>query len=655
MKKVLLSFLMVCMFSFAYSQYYYLPILNAGQNPGNLNNDGEATVGNGLPEDWEILMGPNNATPAWTEVQSLPFDFELNGELVTDYVVSTTGVLTFTTDASTVPGTINENLPSVSIPDQSICVWGISGEGTNDNMVSKTFGEAPNRQHWVFFNSYTIPGAGGWTYWSIVLEESSNKVYIVDMRTDEAIQTNLTLGIQLDQSTAYEVIGSPNVDNLSEENASASDNIYYEFIHGTQASYDMFSYEIISENFYNLDEGPYTISAVVKNFGTETINSYDINYQINGGEIYTEAISGKNIEMFATDEMDFATPFIPAEVGAYEILCWPSNLNGNDDEVPENDQLSRSVSVVNNPGQILPLHEVFTSSTCGPCVGGNENLRIIFDANPDKYTCIKYQMSWPGAGDPYYTEEGGVRRLYYGVSAVPNMFVNGGFENIAPYNYNESGFDAFYNAPAYMDVVGHHIISGTSIEVDMAIMPNQDFPWEDLKAYMVVIERMTTENVGSNGETEFDYVMMKMLPDADGISLDPLSAGETIYLNQSADLVDTNIEEFDDLEVVLFVQRKSSHEMFQSAWSRETAVGMNPVDKLNQTRVYPNPATDMISIDHPENAQVTICAANGQVVFNTYNNNTTINFDCSALENGIYFVSIKSNDQISNKKFIINR
>lgn len=654
MKKLLLTLLLASAFSFAYSQYYYLPILNAQQNPGNLNNDGESTVGNGLPEDWEILIGPATTSPTWTDVQTLPFDFELNGELVSDYVVSTTGVLSFTTDA-VVPGTDNENLPSVNIPDKSICVWGLSGEGANDHIVSKTFGEAPNRQQWIFYNSFTIPGAGGWSYWSIVMEETTNKIYVVDMRTDATIQTNLTIGIQLDQSNAFEVIGSPNIDNLSQENAGASDNIYYEFIRGTQPEFDMAGYEIISENFYNLGEGPHPVSAIIKNFGTETISSYDLNYQINDGDVMTESFTGKNIEMFTTDNIDFSTPFNPSEVGGYEIVCWASNLNGNEDEVPENDQLSRSVSVVNNPGQIMPLHEVFTSSTCGPCVPGNQNLGVIFGNNPDKFTCVKYQMSWPGNGDPYYTAEGGVRRTFYGVSAVPNMFVNGGYNNISPSSYNQNGFDGFYAAPAYMNISGYHVMDGNNIEVTMVVRPDQAFPWDDVYAYIVVQERITTGNTGSNGETEFEHVMMKMLPDAEGTQLNTLSAGETYYFTETADLTNTNVEEFDDLEVVLFVQRKSTHEVFQSAWSVESAVGANELNEDNRFSLYPNPATTVIRIEHPENSEITISAANGSVIHKSNSKSASFDFDCSNLENGIYFVSIMNNNQIVNKKFIISR
>ena len=70
------------------------------------------------------------------------------------------------------------NSESISIPNNSIVIWGIEGTGSSDEIVTKTFGTSGSQQHWVFFSSYT--GGGSWSYWSIVLEEGSDKIYIVD-------------------------------------------------------------------------------------------------------------------------------------------------------------------------------------------------------------------------------------------------------------------------------------------------------------------------------------------------------------------------------------------------------------------------------------------------------------------------------------------
>ena len=51
------------------------------------------------------------------------------------------------------------------------------------------------------------------------------------------------------------------------------------------------------------------------------------------------------------------------------------------------------------------LVEELTSSTCGPCAQLNNLFNPWLANNAEKVTVIKYQMNWPGTGDPYYTAE----------------------------------------------------------------------------------------------------------------------------------------------------------------------------------------------------------------------------------------------------------
>ena len=66
-----------------------------------------------------------------------------------------------------------------------------------------------------------------------------------------------------------------------------------------------------------------------------------------------------------------------------------------------NDTAYATVSVFDNFVQRIPMLEVFISSTCPPCVQGNINLSdVLANYNQIDYTLLKYQMSWPGSGDP---------------------------------------------------------------------------------------------------------------------------------------------------------------------------------------------------------------------------------------------------------------
>src|SRR5690606_24089689 len=102
-------------------------------------------------------------------------------------------------------------------------------------------------------------------------------------------------------------------------------------------------------------------------------------------------------------------------------------INGLEaDDNPANDTLSKDISIPTHLTYYRPFFEEFTSSTCGPCASFNNSFFNGFiAANEDDITLVKYQMNWPGSGDPYYTAEGGVRRTYYGVNAVPELYVDG--------------------------------------------------------------------------------------------------------------------------------------------------------------------------------------------------------------------------------------
>lgn len=142
MKKIVLSILALASFSIAQAQYWQLPNVNAGSNPGGINNDTEQPAQTG----WTSLLA-TSATPTWSAATAIPFTFSFNGSPVTQFKASSTGVVTFdVATALAAPTATNSALPNAAIPDKSVCIWGLQGTGANDAIVTKTFGTAPNRQ-----------------------------------------------------------------------------------------------------------------------------------------------------------------------------------------------------------------------------------------------------------------------------------------------------------------------------------------------------------------------------------------------------------------------------------------------------------------------------------------------------------------------------
>ncbi|MCF8307531.1 MAG: T9SS type A sorting domain-containing protein [Bacteroidales bacterium] len=308
-------------------------------------------------------------------------------------------------------------------------------------------------------------------------------------------------------------------------------------------------------------QGDVEISGTVFNMGANEITSFDVNWQVNDGTVHTSTETGVSIG--STEEYEFTAedPW-DATAGTYTLSVWVSNVNGGEDDNPDNNMREKTINVATDSIQRRPLYEEFTSSYCDPCAYFNSEIFDPFMEEHEAEICvIKYQT----APDPYNTEEVGVREEYYGSMAHPSLFTDGestDTDSTAVYN----AFDEQMATPAFMSIVGNFQIDGTTITATATL--NSYINAEDITVHMAVIEEMTTENTGTNGETEFYNVMMKMLPDAEGTTVD-LVAGESYSLSYIQDLSETNIEEFDDLSVVIFAQNDSAKQVSQSDYAQE--------------------------------------------------------------------------------------
>jgi hypothetical protein len=255
------------------------------------------------------------------------------------------------------------------------------------------------------------------------------------------------------------------------------------------------------------------------------------------------------------------------------------------------------------PVQRKVLHEVFSASNCGPCLEAEERLGAVWDAHADQYTIVDYQVG----SDRYITQEAVARRYYYlpegaesysipwvvtdGVNSFhPNLWhADAGTEAD---HYNADDFASFVSQEANLIIDVTHEVEGQTITIDWSITAGADYASEDLVVHVAVNEKVTSQNVGTNGLTEFHHVMKKMLPNKQGSRLGSVQAGDMIsdtyvYEFQGDYDPDTGlprggdnpkhyvdhrmahtVEEFDDLEVVVWVQDVETKEVHQSEWSQ---------------------------------------------------------------------------------------
>lgn len=424
------------------------------------------------------------------------------------------------------------------------------------------------------------------------------------------------------------------------------------------------------------------IEATFKNNGGETITSFEATWSIDDEE-YSQTVSGISLESLDTYDLTFDESW-DATAGSYTLEVSVSNINGEgDDDNTSNDSLSKDIVVASGSTQKTLLYEEFTSSMCGPCASWNEQAFDPFfneldqDGYGDDYSLIRYQYWIPDA-DPYFTNEGLDRGELYGVNADPTMFYEGQEADYGNVEYlNEiptvlrEQFEEDLNKPAFFELDVQADFSNENIDVSVSTLP---YISGDYTLQVAIVEKHTTGNVGVNGETDFYQVMMKMLPDADGTAIS-FTDGEEDSQTFSIDLTEESItsgysvipgsgpangqpmaphiEEYDDLEVIAWIQNNETKEIMQSKTS-EVVLGVNDYsDEISKLSIYPNPSKGFLNVNTQVPVDVTISNILGQQVFEQMNVDNTTSLDISDLPSGVYMVTLSQKEESVTKKLIV--
>ena len=388
----------------------------------------------------------------------------------------------------------------------------------------------------------------------------------------------------------------------------------------TPATKDMAAVAVTMGAYYDIADAPIFVEGTLINLGTETVSSFDLNYSVDGGAPVTQVFSGVSIPFGGEYNFSHSTGFTPSAAGDYEITAYASNINGGADAVPANDEASTIITVFENAVQRVPLFEVFTSSTCPPCTPGNENFHSIVDPKPEEeFVSIKYQQDFPGTGDPYATFDAVDRRGFYGINSVPRMEIDGGWDGNAN-SFSQALYADALAKPAFTFLHATYSVdvATQTVDFDIEALPIIDYPAGNYRLQIAIIENLTTQNVKTNGETEFYQVLKKMYLDENGITvtLDNLttstfSSEYTFQGNfrlpsngQAANRInhatEHSVEEFSDLRVVVWLEEADTKEVLQ-AFNAVSPLDTDNDGTPDEVEAYsgtnPNDATDFPDLD----------------------------------------------------------
>ena len=329
-----------------------------------------------------------------------------------------------------------------------------------------------------------------------------------------------------------------------------------------------------------LNYGSHDVRFTVQNTGSTTIESVEATFKdfFNNGNIVTETFE-VNIESLEKQELTFTEKAYLAP-GTYVMPIEIVSVNGTDDSNDGNNFIEKEINVGMGLTQKIPMIESFSSSTCGYCVEANIMMNEVLEANPGRYTYTKYPVNFPGTGDPYYFNEVAGRAGYYQVSAAPEFYLDGSLQE---YNIvTQEALDESYNTPSFVNIRGTFNVDDNTINITADFMSY--IKMENVRAFISVNEKTTTENASSNGETEFHHIMMKMLDSPTGNVVN-INAGEYQRLEFTHDMSSTNVEEMNDLEVALWLQNYETGEIYNSYFAYENSEHAYPVQNLRSAIV----------------------------------------------------------------------
>lgn len=688
MKKKLLSIVVIlmAMSTQSFGQYYVNSYINEGKNPGGLNQDNEYPVGGGISPGWTTRINNAPTTPAYSTPIRLPFTFNFNGSDYDSIKIGTSGIVTFSINDPKIPTYSNHTLPHANVPDNSICILGLSPVWASGaqyaKAITKQFGTAPNRQFWIAFNSYGAPSMGnnGFTAWAVVLEESTNNVYIVDQRTSSPTTITVSAGIQIDATTAIQIGNTNRLRSYSiGSNPLPDDNTYYEMIQGVQPEGSARVKDLIVEPYLVLGNAPYTIRASIQNMGSASLSNIKASYRVNGGA-WVEQVVNVTVAPGNSAQINHPIQWNPGVIGSYALDFMVTMPNGLIDPVTNDDMVSKTVQVVDTFLTRRMLIEGFSSSTCPPCRPGNEQMKTITgQMNSQHYAFIKYQYSFPGTGDPYFTQECAQRGTYYGgISGVPATFLDGG-PSFNPNSATLAQFQSAQSKPSFVKIEGSANLQWKNkVNVAVSVTPYIDLP-AGVKLHMAIVEKRTELNVKTNGETEFTNVLKKFVNGTTGQTLPAIAKRQTHNANgsytfnggfrlpldaQAANIINWNIEHsienFANLSVVVFLQNDATKEVLQSQVI-DVAFNLSTTQPSTESPlvVYPNPADENVNISLPNDGFSKLVLRNlqGQIVYSQQFDSAVElhSIDTKSFSAGVYTISVETIHGVATHKLIVTK
>lgn len=413
------------------------------------------------------------------------------------------------------------------------------------------------------------------------------------------------------------------------------------------------------------------------------VTELDFNFSVDGGPVVTEHATGQDIQHYSNYFYQADYPkylysnvwHTPSAPGMHVLKMWTSNPNGQADSNPTNDTVTYNIEVA-GPTVVVPrvsLLENFTSTSCGPCDSYDNFLHRNFpplhiNEYGSSLAAISYHTNIPGA-DPSYNADVSIKQNHYSVGGNPLMFADhyNVCTPVAIMLYPDSTYlKVISNYGSFVDMDATYGVINDSVWVTVNFTPLKNYPADSFTLNIAVVEQSCNYHTFPQ-----DFVMRKMLPDANGTLLQSMTAQVPQSFTYGARFTTGNVtggsynlwEGMSNVRVIASIaqNRYDNEQTLQTAIAHP--VGWNGLGKNIETimalQVYPNPTHDVLYINCPDginadNLQLTITDLTGRLVnknnFKVEGTNLVVN--TKGLNTGLYYIALNGAAFKGTSKFV---
>lgn len=455
------------------------------------------------------------------------------------------------------------------------------------------------------------------------------------------------------------------VQNTEDKYAILMDDIVvYDVTEDTKLDFQLFIPKAI------LSSSTVSIQGLARNLGKKNITSFVLNYTVNGGAPIKTTFGDLSISTL--QDMSVSAPsWDPASYGSSSVhlVFWLSDINNS---TLTSNKITFDVEVV-SPSQLptrSALLEGFSSGTCSPCRTLNTVLhKVLPPLNPNVlgsgFMVVKYQVEIPDPGDPAVTEETKKRARHYKVAAAPSLYMGGQFFEYSTVESEmativKTKIDEIKAQKSEILLNSYYVLQDKTFDITADI--ESYLPMKDpCNIYAVILEDSIYHAPSTNGESIFFYIARKILPGADGESIDLSEAGVSQTRKYSFEFDGVNPTVFGTVEgmtVLVFVQNTKTLEILQAAVAVKSGVNTENGKKMfGKVFVTPNPssanANSQITVTLLENTNMKVDVYNtvGRKVWSKgldpYNSGINEISLPNDLEPNTYFISLRTTDGVS--------